>query len=32
MTKDDVNRMARKYFNSESYAIAILRPPLVEKE
>ncbi len=28
VTKEDVNRVAKKYFNIESYAIAIIRPPL----
>src|SRR4030066_422226 len=31
-TKDDVNRVAKKYFNLEAYAIAIIRPPLDKKE
>jgi zinc protease len=26
--KEDVNRVAKKYFNLETYAIAIIRPPL----
>jgi zinc protease len=32
MTQDDVNRVAKKYFNLEAYAIAIIRPPLDKKE
>jgi zinc protease len=28
VTKEDVDRVAKKYFNLESYAIAIIRPPL----
>jgi len=32
MTKDDVNRVAKKYFNLEAYAIAIIRPPLDNRE
>jgi zinc protease len=28
VTKEDVNRVAKQYFNIESYAIAIIRPPL----
>jgi zinc protease len=32
VTKEDVNRVARKYFDLESYAIAIIRPPLGKKE
>jgi len=31
-TKDDVNRVAKKYFNLEAYALAIIRPPLDKKE
>jgi len=30
--KEDVNRAAKQYFNLESYAIAIIRPPLGKKE
>jgi predicted Zn-dependent peptidase len=30
--RDDVNRVAEKYFNLEAYAIAIIRPPLDKKE
>ncbi len=32
VTKDDVNRVAVRYFNLEAYALAILRPPLDNKE
>jgi zinc protease len=32
VTKEDVNRVAKQYFNIESYAIAIIRPPLDKKE
>jgi zinc protease len=32
VTRDDVNRVAEKYFNLEAYAIAIVRPPLDKKE
>jgi zinc protease len=32
VTRDDVNRGAEKYFNLEAYAIAIIRPPLDNKE
>jgi predicted Zn-dependent peptidase len=32
VTQEDVNRVAKKYFNLESYAIAIIRPPLDKKE
>jgi zinc protease len=32
VTKEDVNRVAHKYFNLEAYAIAIIRPPLDKKE
>ena len=28
VTQEDVNRVAKQYFNLESYAIAIIRPPL----
>jgi len=31
-TRDDVNRVAKKYFNLEAYALAIIRPPLDKKE
>jgi zinc protease len=31
-TKDDVNRVAKKYFNLEAYVLAIIRPPLDKKE
>jgi len=27
VTREDVNRVAQKYFNLEAYAIAIVRPP-----
>lgn len=32
VTKEDVNRVASKYFDLESYAIAIVRPPLGKRE
>jgi zinc protease len=32
VTREDVDRVARKYFDLESYAIAIIRPPLGKKE
>jgi len=32
VTKEDVDRVARKYFDLESYAIAIIRPPLGKRE
>ena len=32
ITQEDVNRVAKKYINLESYAIAIIRPPLGKKE
>jgi zinc protease len=32
VTKDDVNRVAKTYFNLESYTIAIIRPPSGKKE
>ncbi len=32
VTKGDVDRVAKKYFNLESYAIAIVRPPLDKRE
>ncbi len=32
VTKEDVDRVARKYFDLESYAIAIVRPPAGKKE
>jgi zinc protease len=32
VTKEDIDRVARKYFNLESYAIAIIRPPSGKKE
>ena len=32
VTQEDVNRVAKKYFNLETYAIAIIRPPLDKKE
>jgi zinc protease len=32
VTRGDVNRVAEKYLNLEAYAIAIIRPPLDEKE
>jgi predicted Zn-dependent peptidase len=30
--RDDVNRVAERYFNLEAYTIAIIRPPLDKKE
>ena len=32
VTQEDVNRVAKKYFKLETYAIAIIRPPLDKKE
>jgi len=32
VTQEDVNRVAKQYFNLESYVIAIIRPPLGKKE
>jgi len=32
VSKEDVNRVAKKYFNPEAYVIAIIRPPLGKKE
>ena len=32
VTKEDVNRVAKQYFNLESYVIAIVRPPWSQKE
>ena len=32
VTKEDVNRLTKEYFNLEAYAIAIIRPPLDKKE
>jgi len=32
VTKEDVNRVAKKYFKLETYSIAIIRPPLDKKE
>jgi len=32
VTKEDVDRVAKKYFNLESYAIAIIRPPFGKME
>ena len=32
VTQEDVNRVAKQYFNLEAYAIAIIRPPLDKKE
>jgi len=32
VTKEDVNQVARKYFDLESYAIAIVRPPVGKRE
>ncbi|MEW6374203.1 MAG: pitrilysin family protein [Thermodesulfobacteriota bacterium] len=32
VTKEDVYRVARKYFNLEAYAIAIIQPPMEKKE
>jgi zinc protease len=32
VTRDEVNRVAKKYFNLEAYAIAIIRPPSDKKE
>jgi len=32
VTKEDVHRVAQKYFNLEAYALAIIRPPAEKKE
>jgi zinc protease len=32
VTQEDVNRVPKQYFNLESYVIAIIRPPLGQKE
>jgi predicted Zn-dependent peptidase len=32
VSKEDVQRVARKYINLEDYAIAIIRPPVGKKE
>ena len=32
VTKEDVNRVTKEYFNLEAYAIAIIRPPSDKKE
>ncbi len=32
VTREDVNRVAKKYLNLEAYAIAIIRPPTDKKE
>jgi zinc protease len=32
VTREEVNRVAQKYFNLEAYAIAIIRPPIGKKE
>jgi zinc protease len=32
VTKEDVHRVAQKYFNLEDYALAIIRPPIARKE
>ena len=32
VSKEDVNRVAKKYFNPEAYVITIIRPPLGKKE
>jgi len=32
VTKEEVHRVAQKYFNLEAYAIAIIRPPAEKKE
>lgn len=32
VTKEEVNRVAKKYFDLESYVIAIIQPPLGQKE
>jgi zinc protease len=32
VTKDEVNRVAKKYFDPESYVLAVIRPPLGQKE
>jgi len=32
VTKEDVDRVAKKYLNLESYAVAVIRPPQGKKE
>ena len=32
VTKEEVNRVAKKYFNLEAYVLAIIQPPLGKKE
>jgi zinc protease len=32
VSKEDVHRVAKQYFNLEAYAIAIIRPPIEKKE
>jgi zinc protease len=32
VTKEEVNRVAKQYFNLEAYAIAVIRPPLDKQE
>jgi predicted Zn-dependent peptidase len=32
VTREDVNRAAKRYLDLESYAIAIIRPPSEKKE
>jgi zinc protease len=32
VTRDDIHRVAKKYFNLEAYAIAVIRPPLDRQE
>jgi zinc protease len=32
VSKEDVHRVAKKYFNLEAYTLAIIRPPAEKKE
>jgi zinc protease len=32
VTKEEVHRVAKEYFNLDTYAIAIIRPPMEKKE
>ena len=32
ISKEDVHRVAQKYFNLEAYTLAIIRPPVEKKE
>jgi zinc protease len=32
VSKEDVHRVAQKYFNFEAYVLAVIRPPVEKKE